>query len=327
MSLKIPAEDYKNDQTIDDIKLLYSGMENLPEDFWDTLTAVHSWKHDKYTFWDVTTPLAKDWRVNQFLFMNNTPDGELREYIVLKINGESAQIRTITDYRKHDAYGILARNREQNFALNALLDPDIDFVSLAGKAGSGKTLLSLAAGLEQTIEWKSHNRIIFTREAVALGKEQGFLPGNEEAKLAPWLGALYDNLEILTDRDEKTKGHTQTDDAMKKGKIGNPLLEQAISIKSLNYMQGRTLIRKIFIVDESQNITRDQAKQLITRAGPGTKVVFLGNLAQVATPYLSGTSSGLAYVVDRFKRYEYSAHITLAGTERSRLAAFAADNL
>lgn len=326
--LGIRAEDYRNDRAIDDIDVLYSGIENLPANFWETVDpeSLHSWKHGEFTYWDIKTPLAQKWRANQFLYLTG-PDGEESEYTVLHAEKDGAQIRTIRDFRKHEVFGIFARTREQNFALNALMDPDIDFVSLAGKAGSGKTLLAVAAGLEQIIERKKYNKMIFTREAAPLGKDQGFLPGNEESKLGPWLGALYDNLEILTEKDEKSKGDPATDEAMKKGKIGNPILEKAISIKSLNYMQGRTLVRKFFVVDETQNITRAQAKQLITRAGPGTKVIFLGNLAQVADPYLTGTSSGLAYVAERFKTYKSGAHVTLIGVERSRLAEFAAENL
>ena len=322
---KIPAEQYKNDQTIDDIQLLYSGTEALPADFSEILKTATSWKHDGQNFYDVVTPLTKQWRVNQFLYFENPEEKD--EFIVLKTDGDKAQIRTIKNYREQDIFGIKARNREQNFALNALLDPDIDFVTLAGKAGSGKTLLALTVALHLILEKKQYDRMIFTREAASLGKEQGHLPGSEEAKLAPWLGALYDNIEILTEKWEKQKGHQATDDAQKKGKTGNPYIDGAVSIKSLNYMQGRSLVRKIFIVDETQNINAKQAKDLITRAGPGTKVIFLGNLAQAATPYLSATSSGLAYVVDRFKTCEFSAHVTLIGVERSRLAEFAANNL
>jgi PhoH-like ATPase len=324
-ALKIPAEDYKNDQTIEDIQLLYSGTEILPPDFTEVLASAISWKHETQTYYDIITPLAKKWRVNQFLYFENPEEKD--EFVVLKKDGDKVQIRTIKNYREIEVFGIKALNREQNFALNAMLDLDTDFVTLAGQAGTGKTLLTLASALHLVLEAKKYDRIIFTREVIALGKEQGHLPGTEEAKLAPWLGALYDNVEFLTEKWEKQKGHTLTDEAMKKGKTGNPFLDSALSIKSLNYMQGRSLIRKILIIDEAQDITPKQMKQLITRAGPGTLVVCLGNLAQVASPYLSATSSGLAYVVDRFKPCEFAAHVTLAGVKRSRLAEFAANNL
>jgi len=324
-TLGLHADDYKSDQVLDDIRLLYSGTEKLPADFWQTVTTKTCTRLGGYTFWDLETPLALEWRVNQFLYIENGKPEE--EYVVIEVNKENAKIRTITDYRKHDVYGITARNREQNFALNALMDPEIDFVTLAGKAGSGKTLLSLAAALHQVLETRDYDKIIFTRETSSLGNDIGFLPGTEEAKMAPWLGALYDNLEVLAGKPVSKKGDPETDKAMKGGKLGNPFLDNAINIRSLNFMQGRTLLRKFFIVDETQNITAKQAKDLVTRAGPGTKVIFLGNLAQVATVYLSGTSSGLAYVVDKFNGYEHGAHITLIGTERSRLADYAATRL
>jgi PhoH-like ATPase len=324
-TLKIPAEDYKNDQTIEDIQLLYSGAEALPTDFSEMFKVATSWKHDGQTYYDIVTPLAKQWRVNQFLYSENPEEKD--EFVVLKKDGDKVQVRTIKNYREQEVFGIKALNREQNFALNAILDLDTDFVTLAGQAGTGKTILTLAAAFHLVLEAKKYDKIIFTREVFALGKEQGHLPGTEEAKLAPWLGALYDNVEFLTEKWEKQKGHTITDEAMKKGKTGNPFLDSALSIRSLNYMQGRSLIRKILIIDEAQDTTSKQMKQLITRAGPGTLVICLGNLAQVASPYLSATSSGLAYVVDRFKPCEFAAHVTLAGVKRSRLAEFAANNL
>ncbi len=224
------------------------------------------------------------------------------------------------DYRnpKHPVWGINARNREQNFALNLLMDPEIDFVTLLGQAGTGKTLLALAAGLAQTLEDKRYREIIMTRVTVSVGEDIGFLPGTEEEKMAPWMGALMDNLEVLTKSENGGDwGRAATND----------LLQNRIKIRSLNFMRGRTFLNKYLIIDEAQNLTSKQMKTLVTRAGPGTKVVCLGNVAQIDTPYLTETTSGLTYVVDRFKDWAHSGHITLKRGERSRLADFASEAL
>ena len=199
------------------------------------------------------------------------------------------------------------------------MNPDIDFVTLLGQAGTGKTLLTLAAGLDQTLERNIYSEIIMTRATVPVGDDIGFLPGTEEEKMTPWMGALADNLEVLNSTDDEAGewGRAATRD----------LIRSRIKIKSLNFMRGRTFIQKFLIIDEAQNLTPKQMKTLITRAGPNTKVVCLGNLGQIDTPYLTEGSSGLTYAVDRFKDWAYSGHVTLRRGERSRLADFAADVL
>ena len=192
-------------------------------------------------------------------------------------------------------WGITARNREQNFALNALMDPEIDFVTLLGTAGTGKTLLALAAGLAQTMDQQRYREIIMTRATVSVGEDIGFLPGTEEEKMTPWMGALTDNLEVLTHNQEGGSwGRAATND----------LLASRIKIRSLNFMRGRTFLSRWLILDEAQNLTPKQMKTLITRAGPGTKIVCLGNVEQIDTPYLTETTSGLTYAVDRFKGWD-----------------------
>jgi len=202
--------------------------------------------------------------------------------------------------------------------LNLLMDPNVDFVTLLGAAGTGKTLLTLAAGLAQTLELNRYREIIMTRVTVPLGEDIGFLPGTEEEKMTPWMGALMDNLEVLTQSGEGGEwGRAATND----------LLRTRIKIRSLNFMRGRTFLNRYIIVDEAQNLTPKQLKALITRAGPGTKMVCIGNISQIDTPYLTETTSGLTFVVDRFKQWPHSGHITLLRGERSRLADFASDTL
>jgi PhoH-like ATPase len=317
--LGIRAEDYHSDQVLEDVNLLYSGVEELPLDFWNTHGGkMESWQDQRgRTFYKVKGPLALDWRANQFLYL---PDDSQFEAIVRSVDGDVAVIELASDYReqKHNVWGVSARNREQNFALNVLLDPNIDFVTLLGQAGTGKTLLTLAAGLAQTLEDKRYKEIVMTRETIPLGEDIGFLPGAEEEKMTPWMGALLDNLELLGGQGEGGDWERAA---------GHNLLMNRIKVRSLNFMRGRTFLNRYLILDEAQNLTPKQMKTLITRAGPGTKIVCLGNIAQVDTPYLTASTSGLTYVVDRFKNCPFAAHITLRRGERSRLADFAAEAL
>jgi PhoH-like ATPase len=313
----VPAEDYHNDQVLDDVSLLYSGQHELSADFWENHSKdMDSWQEEGRTFYRVSGPGTAGWHHNQCLYMEG--DGGF-EAMVRGRDGNDAIIELVDDYRgsRHSVWGISARNREQNFALNMLMDPEVDFVSLLGAAGTGKTLLALAAGLAQVLDQNRYREIVMTRVTVPVGEDIGFLPGTEEEKMTPWMGALMDNLEVLTQSDGGDWGRAATDD----------LLRSRIRIHSLNFMRGRTFLNKYIILDEAQNLTAKQMKTLITRAGPGTKIVCLGNVAQIDTPYLTETTSGLTYAVDRFKEWPHSGHITLMRGERSRLADFASDAL
>jgi len=317
-TLELTAEDYHNDQTLEDIDLLYSGASALDSDFWNEHGAkMESWQEKGRTFYRLEDPLVTEWHPNQYLYLE---DDSNFEAIVRSCEGQVAVLELAKDYRtKHNnVWGITAKNREQNFALNVLLDPDCDFVTLLGTAGTGKTLLALAAGLVMTMEKKIYNEIIMTRETVSIGEDIGFLPGTEEEKMAPWMGALMDNLELLGSR----LGQSEWEQGAAKNIIMN-----RVKIRSLNFMRGRTFLNRYMIIDEAQNLTSKQMKTLITRAGPGTKIVCIGNLSQIDTPYLTATTSGLTYVVDRFKTWPHGAHITLLRGERSRLADYASDIL
>lgn len=316
--LGVHAEEYHNDQVLEDVNLLYTGWHELAPDFWESHgKEMSSWKEEGRTFYRLTGPETEQWHPNMFLVGG---PGEDFEAVVRSIDGPQATIELVRDYRtdRHAVWGIHARNAEQNLALNLLMDPEVDFVSLVGMAGTGKTLLTLAAGLEQTLEQQRYREIIMTRVTVPVGEDIGFLPGTEEEKMTPWMGALMDNLEVLT-RSEVGGEWGQA--------VTNNLLSNRIKIRSLNFMRGRTFMDKYLIIDEAQNLTSKQMKTLVTRAGPGTKVVCLGNIAQIDTPYLTETTSGLTYVVDRFKAWRHSGHVTLVRGERSRLADYASEAL
>ena len=315
----IASEDYENDRALDDFSLLYTGATALPPDFWERHGKdLKSWTDKGRTYYELQPSDDDDWYPNQFLFL---PGDEQSEFQVVSVDAKRAVLRIVDDYRsqQHAVWGITARNREQNFALNALMDPDIDFVTLLGTAGTGKTLLTLAAGLAQTMDAQRYREIIMTRATVSVGEDIGFLPGTEEEKMTPWMGALTDNLEVLI---PSNKGSSRWENA-----ATNDLLASRIKIRSMNFMRGRTFLNRWLILDEAQNLSPKQMKTLITRAGPGTKIVCLGNVEQIDTPYLTETTSGLTYVVDRFKGWPHSAHVTLKRGERSRLADYASEVL
>lgn len=325
-SLGLPAEDYLSDHVIDDSDLLYDGVMPLPDNFWAKHGKdVESWQQGGTTYYRVKGPLCSEFIVNEFVYF----EGDLPlQAQVKEVSGKSAVLATLRDYShaKNSVWGITARNREQNFALNLLMNPDCDFVSLLGQAGTGKTLLALAAALTQTLETKRYSEIIITRATVPVGDEIGFLPGTEEEKMAPWMGALEDNLEVL-----HLGGTSHLMAGSGNGEGGKnatmDLIRSRIKIKSMSFMRGRTFLNKFLIIDEAQNLTPKQMKTLVTRAGPGTKIVCLGNIAQIDTPYLTEGSSGLTYVVDRFKGWPHAGHITLQRGERSRLADYASEAL
>ena len=314
----INAEDYSSDKTIDDADLLYTGMQEIPADFWDRHgQQMDSWQEHASTFYRVRGPLIRDWQPNLFLYQEEQNGVEA---IVRSINDDGAVLQLARDYRneRHNVWGITARNREQNFALNLLMNPEIDFITVLGPAGTGKTLMTLAAGLAQTLEANRYGEIIMTRVTIPLGEDIGFLPGTEEEKMEPWMGALMDNLEVLTKSQEGGQwGRAATND----------LLRNRIKIRSLNFMRGRTFLNRFLIIDEAQNLTPKQMKAMVTRAGPGTKLICLGNIAQIDTPYLTETTCGLTYVVNRFRGWPHSGHITLKRGERSRLADYASETL
>lgn len=313
----IHAEDYENDRALDDFTLLYSGCEELPADFWDQHPEVHSWSDNGRTWYELQPAEDDHWYPNQCLYLPGENSIELR---VASCKADKARLVLLDDHRheNHAVWGIRARNREQNCALNVLMDPEVDFVTLLGTAGTGKTLLALAAGLAQVMDQKRYREILMTRATVSVGSDIGYLPGTEEEKMTPWMGALTDNLEVLTDPDDDSSWARQAT---------NDLLASKVKIRSMSLMRGRTFQSRYLIIDEAQNLTSKEIKTLITRAGPGSKIICLGNVEQIDTAYLTETTSGLTYAVDRFKDWPHAAHITLRHGERSRLADFASKAL
>ena len=310
-ALGLATDDYQNDKTLEDGDLLYSGAMALPTDFWATHgQTVESWQQGPHTFYKINGPVVPSLQINQFVFFESPGEPSLYARVT-EIRDNTAVIKTLRDFNhlKNAVWGITTRNREQNFAMNLLMDPEVDFVTLTGTAGTGKTLMALAAGLTQVLEDRRYTEIIVTRATVSVGEDIGFLPGTEEEKMGPWMGALDDNLEVLgkTDTSAGEWGRSAT----------NELIRSRIKIKSMNFMRGRTFMNKYVIIDEAQNLTPKQMKTLIC----------MGNLAQIDTPYLTEGSSGLTFAVDRFKGWPHGGHITLARGERSRLADFASEVL
>ena len=310
--LGIQAEDYLSDQSVDDVELLPTGVLSLEESLWDNDLEIIDTRGDGTSTWyEVRGEPVTQWYPRLCL----AGIGERGfDTMVTAVEGDKATLRLVRDHSKsnNEVWGVSARNSEQNFAFNLLMDPSVDLVTLLGAAGTGKTLLALAAGLTQVMDTKQYREIVVTRVTISVGEDIGFLPGTEEEKMEPWMGALMDNLEVLTEGESQNSdwGRAATND----------LLHSRIKIRSLNFMRGRTFLNRYLIIDEAQNLTSKQLKTLLTRAGPGTKVVCVGNLGQIDTPYLTETTSGLTRVVNRFRTWPNAGHITLRRGERSRLA-------
>lgn len=308
------VEDYRTDQLVSDIKYLSKGYHQFEGDFWTKVKSVDSRTEGRDTIHTIPRKVLPEAYINEFLL----DDTEHFAGLVESMDEETMEILDLGYERlmgRH-AWGITPKNIGQALAFHALLDPHIDLVIMTGPAGSGKTLLALAAALEMTVERNMYDKIIVTRSTPEIAESIGFLPGTEEEKMAPWLAAITDSLEVLHKNDENTKGSM------------NYIMEKAnIQFKSVNFMRGRSLQNAIVILDEAQNLTASQLKTIITRCGEGTKLICSGNLAQIDSNYLSAVTSGLTYIVEKFKNFSGSATINLDGVVRSRLAEFAEEQL
>ncbi|MFN3586062.1 MAG: PhoH family protein [Moraxellaceae bacterium] len=310
----LAAEDYHNDQLVSDIRQLARGYHEMEGSFWDRVKSVETVQGMGETLHFVPRESFGDGLfLNQFIIDDEGFVGRVRE-----VDSEKVVLVDLPRERlmNQQAWGLTPRNIHQALALNLLMDPNVHLVSLTGPAGSGKTILALAAAIEMTIVERRFNKIIATRSTPPLAEEHGFLPGTEEEKMDPWLGAISDNIEAL-----------HLNDASPSGSIEYVKEKANIQFKALNYIRGRSFQRSLILIDECQNLTPHQMKAIITRAGDGSKVVCLGNLAQIDTPYLSPTSSGLTYMSERFKGFRHGGHLQLHGVPRSVLAEYAESNL
>jgi len=313
-SCGIESEDYHNDQLVSDIKQLTKGYINIPGSFWEVVDNVNSSRVNGRAV-HLVARSAFDFEVfaNQFILDEQGFIGRVNQ-----VNDDTVSLLDLSHHglMERRAWGLKPRNLHQALALDLLLEPDVHLVTLTGAAGSGKTILALAAALEMTVEKKLYNKIIVTRSTPPLAEEHGFLPGTEEEKMDPWLGAISDNIEALHSNDERP----QDSIAYVKNKAN-------IQLKAMNYIRGRSFQKSLIIIDECQNLTPYQMKAILTRAGEGSKVICLGNLAQIDTPYLNATSSGLTYMTERFKGFDHGASVQLNGVPRSVLAEFAESHL
>ncbi len=317
----IESEEYLSDAaiTVRGEEDLRPGFHTMPEDFWEVQDSQVLPKRNKnmneYSF---THSCLKEVYCNEFLVME---DGTLYR-VIRKIKSKSVLAELV--HPEKDVWGMQARNDEQIMALNLLMNPDIPAVLIAGRAGSGKTFLTLAAALEQTFGKKLYHRIIVTRALASAGDDIGFLPGTEEEKMDPWMGGIRDNLEVLAFPDD----HADEKVSKKQGQsMTADYLFNKIQIKSINFMKGRSVQRTIVIVDESQDLTARQVKMLITRIGEGSKVVFLGNVAQIDNLYLTEHTCGLSVAIRAFADSDLVGHVTLQGGVRSPLAALAEERM
>jgi len=308
------VEDYRTDQLVSDIELLPAGHMHLDGTFWEQVDEVNSFQKDGKTYHKVARSLLPNAYVNEYIY-DDTKDFAARvshididEITLLDLN--------YNHLMQQECWGITPITIFQAFAMQALLDPDIDLCVLNGAAGSGKTLLALACALEMVIENQRFNKIIVTRSTPPVAEDIGFLPGTEEEKMTPWLSAIHDNLEAMHEGDERPQSSVKY--AIEKANI---------QFKSLNFIRGRSIQDALVIIDEAQNLTPSQLKTIITRCGKGTKMICLGNLAQIDSNYLTALTSGLTYLVERFRGFEGSANVHLEGIFRSRLAEYAEQNL
>ncbi len=310
----VEAQDYHNDQLLDDIDLLPKGYHHFPGSFWDRIEKVETVQREAVTEHilkrenELTKLHINEFVIDEMGFLGRVVDLDDDTIVLQDLHRQ--------DLMEEEVWGLVPRDIYQAMALHLLLDPDVHLVNLTGSAGSGKTILALAACIEMTVASKLYKRIIATRSTQGLDEDIGFLPGTEAEKMEPWLGAIVDNLEALHEDDENMTAS-----------VDYILSKVPLHFKSMNYIRGRSFQHSLIIIDESQNLTPHQIKTMITRAGNGSKVICLGNLAQIDTPYLSALSSGLTYMTERFKTFRHGGHIHLQGVPRSVLAEFAEANL
>jgi PhoH-like ATPase len=303
-ALGLQAEDYENDRVF--IQDLYTGMIEM------TVRA------EKLAAFRANGELeingGKKYFPNEFCTLID--EANPKKAALTKVDATGTKLVPIIDCRE-GIWGIKPRNREQHYAFDALLDDRIKLVTLMGKAGTGKTLMAMAAGLKRTVLDREFRRLVVARPTISMGKELGFLPGSLEEKLAPWMQPIHDALEMLSDLN-MGHDHRRSGDLMRSG---------SIVVEALSYIRGRSIAGQFMVIDEAQNLTPLEAKTIITRVGHGTKIIFTGDPYQIDNPYVDSSSNGFNYIVSRFRDQAIAAHIELQKGERSELAELAADIL
>ena len=303
-ALGLQAEDYENDRIM--IKDLYTGVFDL---------AVPTEKMLAFRAnGELELNGGKTYRPNEYCTL--TEEGNPKRTALTKVDATGTRLLPIVDSRE-GVWGIKPRNREQHFAFDALLDDRIKLVTLMGKAGTGKTLLAMAAGLKRTVLDREFRRLVVARPTISMGKELGFLPGSLEEKLSPWMQPIHDALELLSDLNMGHE-HRRSNDLMRSG---------SIVVEALSYIRGRSIANQFMVVDEAQNLTPLEVKTIITRVGHGTKIIFTGDPYQIDNPYVDSSSNGFNYIVSKFREQPIAAHIELQKGERSELAELAANLL
>ncbi len=303
-AIGLTSEDFQNNQVVDNSESIFDGCATVLVD--DQIIDRFYEKQDVYLEDHGLFP-------NQYVML--VSNANEKKTALGRFTNKATPLRQLLSNRKSKVWGITARNKEQSFLIDALMDPSIEIVTAIGKAGSGKTICAIAAGLEQTIDEskQQYTRIIVSRPVQPLGKDIGFLPGTMEEKMSPWLMPIQDNLQFLMGNDKIT-----LDIYMQKG---------TIEIEALTYIRGRSISNAFIIIDEAQNLTTHELKTIITRVGEGTKIVLTGDVEQIDNVYIDATSNGLTHAVEKFKKFELASHITLHKGERSKVATFAAQNL
>jgi len=318
-ALGVPVEDYLTDRAFDDSDAMLDGARVYPDagqdgsGLWDSLAVdVKVERQDHRVIYRLAGDIPREWHLG--MLVSDSDNGASFEAIVREAGPKHAHLELLTNYRHGTSvWGVHAHDSRQNFTLNLLMDDDIDLVTIAGSAGTGKTFMTLAAAFQQTLDSKRFERIVFTRAPITMSEDIGFLPGTEEEKMSPWMGAFHDNMDNLL-RDEHDGSSAWNQDATRQ------LLGSRVQIRAPGFMRGRTLNDTFLIIDEAQNFTPKQLKSLITRAGRNTKIVCLGNVGQIDTPYLTANTCGMAAVVQHFRDWPHGGHVTLKSVERSRLA-------
>ncbi|HYG23574.1 MAG TPA: PhoH family protein [Verrucomicrobiae bacterium] len=303
-AIGLQAEDYETDRVF--IKDLYTGMLEMPA----TAEQLAAFRAKG----ELELPAGRKYFPNEYCTL--TDETNPKRTALTKVDASGTRLIPIVDCRE-GVWGIKPRNREQHFAFDALLDDRIKLVTLMGKAGTGKTLLAMAAGLKRVVHDREFRRLIVARPTISMGKELGFLPGSLEEKLAPWMQPIHDALEMLSDLNMGQE-HRRSGDLMRSG---------SIVVEALSYIRGRSIANQFMVIDEAQNLTPLEAKTIITRVGHGTKIIFTGDPYQIDNPYVDSSSNGFNYIVSRFRSEAVAAHIELQKGERSELAELAANIL